>query len=186
MKGFIATEDIWKVPLRLWNILLSTHLRQVLSSQVTVLSWEVPVLSWEVPVWPQKSLFCRQEFLCCLQKPLFCLQKSLFCLQKSVFGTSLIRHTARSSAADRLWMRTPGATAGRRTRQTMVDEEVVDPEAAARSTDYLISRSFARRLPSFLPVRHVRRRPLSHRPSLISPCVVFETNPALFAFSNYN
>lgn len=97
----------------------------------------------------QKSLFCRQEFLRCLQKPRFCLQKSLFCLQKSVFGTSLIRHTARSSAADRLWMRTPGATAGRRTRQTMVEEEVVDPEAAARSTDYLISRSFARRLPSF-------------------------------------
>lgn len=103
-----------------------------------------------------------------------------------VFGTSLIRHTARSSAADRLWMRTLGATAGRRTRQTMVDEEVVDPEAAARSTDYLISRSFARRLPSFLPVLHVRWRPLSHRPSLISPCVVFETNPALFAFSNHN
>lgn len=173
MKGFIATEDIWKKPMRLWNILLSTHLWQVLSSQVTV--------------WPQKSLFCRQEFLCCLQKPLYCLQKSLFCLQKSSLARASFdtQHdlARRIDCGWELSGRRPG---GGLVRQWSTRKWWIQRPRQGRLIISYQGRSRAGFLPSFLPVLHVRWRPLSHRPSLISPCVVFETNPALFAFSNHN
>lgn len=177
MKGFIATEVIWKVPMRLWNILLSTHLRQVLSSQVTV-------LSWEVPVWPQKSLFCRQEFLCCLWKPLFCLEKSLFCLQKARASSDTQHALARRiDCGWELPGRRPG---GGLVRQWSTRKWWIQRPRQGRLIISYQGRSRAGFLPSFRYDTCGGRRPLSHRPSLISPCVVFQTNPALFAFSNYN